>query len=345
MKAPVCYQEGPRESELAAAGVSRQERSERDEVWERKREAFMRQRPASPPKQQLSHAAGLPHAEGNHHGFGAPTPGPSPTALPPQHAYQSEHRHEQQNDPNFAQVNTHKTQGYCVLKPPGGHSSIDLAWNEDSKPQARPAPAEPKVYASQDRVPRESVPSIPSRASPHYHQANGILDSHSAAHHATNGHGNNTMPPSHEQQHPIHGNTANNGYQESVQRVNSSPYAWDGSAAPGISGQEDDRRRAVGHNAVVGAPAKYGAATAGHAPVAASAPLSTGSNIFGAPSDGVRGDAAPRIHNMAHGVRQNPESANRFAVGSSQNVGNCITGRSTTRVAAPPGGFSNFTLG
>eukprot|EP00940_MAST-03C_sp_MAST-3C-sp2_P001974 g1974.t1 len=37
-------------------------------------------------------------------------------------------------------------------------------------------------------------------------------------------------------------------------------------------------------------------------------------------------------------------SANTFATGSNQNCGNFITGRSTTRVHAPPGGRSNISL-
>ncbi len=38
-------------------------------------------------------------------------------------------------------------------------------------------------------------------------------------------------------------------------------------------------------------------------------------------------------------------SSNQFASGSSQNTGNVITDRSTTRIHAPPGGASSFRLG
>ena len=38
-------------------------------------------------------------------------------------------------------------------------------------------------------------------------------------------------------------------------------------------------------------------------------------------------------------------SSNSYARGSSQNTGNVLTDRRTTRVHAPPGGKSNFTLG
>ncbi|OQS00999.1 hypothetical protein ACHHYP_02038 [Achlya hypogyna] len=38
-------------------------------------------------------------------------------------------------------------------------------------------------------------------------------------------------------------------------------------------------------------------------------------------------------------------SSNRFASGVSQNTGNVITDRSTTRIHAPPGGASSFRLG
>ena len=38
-------------------------------------------------------------------------------------------------------------------------------------------------------------------------------------------------------------------------------------------------------------------------------------------------------------------SANSFAQGTNQNCGNQMTGKSTTRRLAPPGGFSSFSLG
>lgn len=38
-------------------------------------------------------------------------------------------------------------------------------------------------------------------------------------------------------------------------------------------------------------------------------------------------------------------SSNRFASGANMNSGNVITGRSSTRVAAPPGGISQITFG
>lgn len=38
-------------------------------------------------------------------------------------------------------------------------------------------------------------------------------------------------------------------------------------------------------------------------------------------------------------------SSNAYACGSNQNTGNFITGRRTTRVAAPPGGRTSITLG
>jgi SPIRAL1-like protein len=39
------------------------------------------------------------------------------------------------------------------------------------------------------------------------------------------------------------------------------------------------------------------------------------------------------------------QSANAFASGGSQNTGNYMTGRATSRVLAPPGGASSFSLG
>ena len=38
-------------------------------------------------------------------------------------------------------------------------------------------------------------------------------------------------------------------------------------------------------------------------------------------------------------------SANAYANGGNQNCGNVMTGRSTTRLHAPPGGKSNFSIG
>ncbi|CAN0564817.1 unnamed protein product, partial [Ectocarpus sp. 12 AP-2014] len=38
-------------------------------------------------------------------------------------------------------------------------------------------------------------------------------------------------------------------------------------------------------------------------------------------------------------------SSNAFASGHSQNCGNVITGRPSSRVIAPPGGHSTFSLG
>jgi len=38
-------------------------------------------------------------------------------------------------------------------------------------------------------------------------------------------------------------------------------------------------------------------------------------------------------------------SSNQYASGASQNTGNVLTDRRTTRVNAPPGGASSFTLG
>lgn len=44
-------------------------------------------------------------------------------------------------------------------------------------------------------------------------------------------------------------------------------------------------------------------------------------------------------------VQKTGVSSNRYASGSNQNCGNVITDRSTTRIHAPPGGRSSFTLG
>ena len=51
--------------------------------------------------------------------------------------------------------------------------------------------------------------------------------------------------------------------------------------------------------------------------------------------------------NRAKGNTQLDGSANQYGQGGSvdQNNGNVMTGRSTTRRLAPPGGFSSFSLG
>jgi len=41
----------------------------------------------------------------------------------------------------------------------------------------------------------------------------------------------------------------------------------------------------------------------------------------------------------------NQMSSNAFATGTNQNCGNVITDRSTTRIHAPPGGTSSFSIG
>lgn len=38
------------------------------------------------------------------------------------------------------------------------------------------------------------------------------------------------------------------------------------------------------------------------------------------------------------------QSANRFASGANQNTGNVMTGRSSTRINAPPGGHSSIVF-
>jgi len=59
-------------------------------------------------------------------------------------------------------------------------------------------------------------------------------------------------------------------------------------------------------------------------------------------------DYEARIHRDEHNRAMQGggnASSNSFANGSNQNCGNMITDRRSTRVAAPPGGHSSFTLG
>jgi SPIRAL1-like protein len=51
-----------------------------------------------------------------------------------------------------------------------------------------------------------------------------------------------------------------------------------------------------------------------------------------------------RPQNIAHGARMRI-SSNSYANGANQNSGNFITDRSSTRIHAPPGGRSSFSLG
>ena len=44
-------------------------------------------------------------------------------------------------------------------------------------------------------------------------------------------------------------------------------------------------------------------------------------------------------------IGQNNQSNNAFASGNNPNAGNVITDRSSSRVLAPPGGGSSFSIG
>jgi hypothetical protein len=52
-----------------------------------------------------------------------------------------------------------------------------------------------------------------------------------------------------------------------------------------------------------------------------------------------------RSHQQQRSKADHAVSSNMYATGSNQNCGNMITDRPTSRVLAPPGGFSTFSLG
>lgn len=192
-----------------------------------------------------------------------------------------------------------KPQGVCVLKPPGGVSTIDLGWDAEVQPpinerrnllrngapRCRQGEAQPSAAGMQTR---NSPPKI-TRSQSASRQAPFAIQNDAQS-----------FPP--PQQQSFHPQQQSFPPQQNIHHVSSSPYGWDESALP---------------------PRDNGAAQAR--------------------------SPHPFIHsveeNKAHGARQNPESGNRFAQGSSQNTGNVLTDRSTTRVVAPPGGFSSFCLG
>ena len=84
--------------------------------------------------------------------------------------------------------------------------------------------------------------------------------------------------------------------------------------------------------------AKPGAAAA-RAPARSAAPLQEKPT---ASSTNVT--AAPASYAEAKGSRTG-QSSNAFSSGSNQNCGNVITDRPSTRLHAPPGGKSSFSLG
>ena len=57
------------------------------------------------------------------------------------------------------------------------------------------------------------------------------------------------------------------------------------------------------------------------------------------------GSAAPAAAAKAVATSGTHVSSNAYATGSNQNCGNVITDRSSTRLHAPPGGKSSFSLG
>lgn len=69
----------------------------------------------------------------------------------------------------------------------------------------------------------------------------------------------------------------------------------------------------------------------------------------GAGKGGVRGGGGGRIPPgyapSSGGGVEAALSSNAFATGHNQNCGNVITGRPSSRVTAPPGGHSTFSLG
>merc|ERR1719502_1557998 len=73
------------------------------------------------------------------------------------------------------------------------------------------------------------------------------------------------------------------------------------------------------------------------------APPGGGSSI----SLGGGGEAPARKSNRRdpNATREQAVSSNAFANGNNQNAGNVMTGRSSTRIHAPPGGGSSISLG
>jgi len=323
-----------------------QDNGERNAVWERKRQAYLAQRaPASPLGKG---AAGLPvepaHGLPSHPNPAALPPSSNPlTYDPPAPASYQNHpppqvnnpahfqqewensvadqtkRYQQQNDPSFTK--TKKATGYSVSKPPGGHSSIDLGWHEPNVP----APKR-QNHGSNSISQQMAAAAIP---------AGGNRQQYQQYHHQEQE--PCELPSSHGGSYQnrgapfaLHDNVqravggGNNARQASVDRTQACPYAWDHS--------QDQAPRGGASGSYSVAPQRQQ-----QLPPPQRQERQQSSLNFG-------GGDPPQQQGYAYGRRLNESSSNRFANGDNQNSGNVISERSSTRIAAPPGGHSNFTF-
>jgi len=115
---------------------------------------------------------------------------------------------------------------------------------------------------------------------------------------------------------------------------------YDDAPAPARTG----RRAAPASYARESAPVAAACAPVAAAPARAAAePLRESNSAALAAAMATAATAVPAARKPAAGGMA--ESSNKFANGANQNAGNFITDRPTTRLHAPPGGHSSFSLG
>jgi len=233
-------------------------------------------------------------------------------------------QHQQKNDPNFAGRYT-KTSGYRVTHAPGGGSSISLSDGS----------SDVGTFAYGNH----RAPS-PSR---------GI------------GAVGNTRAPS-----PLHANRrsaspsyaagrSSTGFRESSPfgQRSASPFSNGvGSTnvrhAPSVAearGSYEPRYSALAGSGVAGSLG--GSDRYGTADLEPRSGMGSGANVGRPPVPLPRNDSRELGggNGLAFAARVDARSSNAFACGSSQNTGNYICDRSTTRVSRPPGGASQISFG
>eukprot|EP00397_Hematodinium_sp_SG-2012_P052339 GEMP01061818.1.p1 GENE.GEMP01061818.1~~GEMP01061818.1.p1 ORF type:complete len:318 (+),score=87.25 GEMP01061818.1:56-1009(+) len=305
---------------VASPPPQAQQNSERDAVWERKREAFLlNQRAPASPLGSKKVECGPPFSSQ----FGEDWA---------KDVQETTKRQQEDYNPKI-KVAPKNTNGYCVRKPPGGGSSLDFGWSEQQT-GATALPVPPPAHVQNSNI-IQPMPAMPFHAP--------------------------TTSPQ----------------QDSAQRVSASPYAWDTPADCARRPRQQQQQQQVAPYAD-SYPQRDQPITAniGHSSVqppfvtsmAVTAPYSkeNGNNERLPPyaeiyhqreqpitanvghsslSGGLmKSNSGADLHGHCFGARPSQGSSNAFAVGSRQNVGNVITDRSSTRVVAPPGGFSSISF-
>lgn len=247
-------------------------------------------------------------------------------------------QHQQQNDPNYAQVRK-RSNGYRVNQAPGGGSSISLtdgsydtgAMGNPGRGQRAPSPS----HGGGQRAPsaggrRDASPfAIAGRAASGQREASPFAGGRAPS--------------------PCNGSVAGGG----------GPFAR-GDCGGSVAGGGGPFARADPEP-------RYGGGGGGRPPVPAprgdsrdlgnlggggmASAMNHGSGGGPAYGGGVAGPAygggvgAPLGGSSPFGGKMDCRSSNSYASGANQNCGNHVTDRRTTRVVAPPGGRSQISFG